>query len=333
MLPSQGGAFTYQMRDQISALLASAGIMTQGNIYWVRPYTGLGAGAGGDGKSPASAFRTLAEGLAAATADQNDVVAVCAESNTAAKTTDYQAAQLDWNKDGVHLIGVNAGAALSPRSRVAFAAAYNSASPLFKLSANDCLVQGLEVFMGVAGTTPLGSMTITGVRNHIVKSHISGFGGAASCNDISGAYSLYLNGAKENLFEDCVFGHQTLILGAQANSQILTAGATMRNIFKRCRFLMWTSSATNHLFLRMQSGGYQGFIEFEDCRFINETTLAGGTSLTDAFSIPTGQMVLLSGNTQLFGGSYWCVTGAGNCLHGGVGTTTSTGVAATVAHS
>jgi hypothetical protein len=76
------------------------GIMTQGNIWFVKPYTGSNSN---DGKTPSTAFKTLAGALAAATANHNDIVYFCQENNTASETTDYQSVNLNWNKDGVHL--------------------------------------------------------------------------------------------------------------------------------------------------------------------------------------------------------------------------------------
>src|SRR3970040_754976 len=83
-----------------------------GQAWFVKPNTGSDSYSG---KKPNRAFATLAAALAAATADNGDVVYFIAESNTAASTTDYQSEALDWNKDGVHLIGVNAAPAIGQR--------------------------------------------------------------------------------------------------------------------------------------------------------------------------------------------------------------------------
>lgn len=265
----QGGAFTYDMRDAVNALIAGLGIMTPGNVFYVKPRTGLGAGAGGDG-SPDKAFKTVAEALAAATADQNDVVVLVAESNTASKTTDYQNATLDWNKDGVHLIGVNAGPAYSPRSRIAFTAAYATASNLFTLSANGCMIYGIELFEGVASAAPVGCMKVTGKRNHILKSHIAGIGNDA--NDIAGAYSLRLSGSEENLFEDCVIGLDTIGRGTAANSEILVDGGSTRDEFRNCKIVSLLDHASNHPQVKLAAAtSIDKTLLFTNCQFINES--------------------------------------------------------------
>ena len=267
-LLSQGGVFTYADRDAINALISGQGILSQGNVWWVRPTNGNDTN---DGKSPATAFQTLTAALAAATANQGDVVLLCAESDTAGSTTSYQSTTLNWNKDGVHLIGVNAGALFSCRSRVAFVSTYATASNLFTLSANDCLIQGIEFFAGVTSANPTGCVLVTGERNVFRKCHIAGIG--ATTNDIAGAYSLYLNGAQECVFDGCVIGLDTVVRTVAANSEILVAGASPRNIFQNCIILAQIGATTAHPLVKLSSAtAIQGFLLFDKCTFISECT-------------------------------------------------------------
>ena len=90
-------------------------VVTQGNVFFVKPRTGNN---NADGKSPASALKTLVEAQARATANQNDVVYMMAEGNSAANTTDYQSVAFDWAKDGVHLLGVDSGPFIGQRARI-----------------------------------------------------------------------------------------------------------------------------------------------------------------------------------------------------------------------
>lgn len=308
-LLTQAGAFTNTARDAINALISSQGILTQGNVWWVRPITGSD---NNNGASPASAFQTLQAALAAAVPNQNDTVLLCAEGNSASGTTAYQNGLLNWNKDLVHLIGLNAGPLFSQRSRIAFVSTYAAATDLFQLSANGCLIQGIEFFMGVASALPTGCMTVSGLRNHFVRCQITGMGNTA--NDISGAYSLNLKGAEENLFEDCTIGQDTVQLGAGTSNSVLlftsASPANTRNWFRNCRFMLDTSSATACLFAR---GGGAGNLDretvFEDCLFLNGIGSAS-TALTHAMAIVTGGgTILLTGSkTGLFGASGWNAT-------------------------
>jgi hypothetical protein len=295
---TQAGVFTYDAMAALNSLLSSLGIVTQGNVYWVRPFNGLGAGAGGDGKSPATAFRTLTEALAAATAGQNDVVLLCAESNTAAKTTNYLSANLDWNKDGVHLIGLNNGGILSSRSRVATLASAVSFANLFTVSANNCLISGIEFYQG-AGSNTLSAaqtaVTVTGMRNRFVKCMISGMGDTTL--DYAGSNSLTLSGA-ENVFEDCYIGLDTIIR-ATSVTEVILSGAAPRNIFKRCHFRTYTSGTTFKLITIPTTA--DRFQLFENCYFTAAQNLTSSAIPTGVFGITTCNGTVLVNNPYVYG--------------------------------
>lgn len=298
------GATRFNAAQQVLNQFGGQFPATQGRIIFCRPGTGSD---GRDGSTPQKAVKTLTQALALATANQNDIVALMAESNTAASTTDYQLDNLNWNKDGVHLIGINSGSLHSQRSRVAMISTWTAAHELFTLSANGCIIQGIEFFAGVASANPLGCMSITGDRNVIRRCHIAGQGNTA--NDIAGAYSLNLTGGIENLIDDCTIGQDTVQLGAASSSVLLfTSGspANTRNHFRNCRFELFTSHATNCLFAR---GGGAGNLDreqiFENCLFINSIA-SSSTTLTHAMSIATGGgVVLLVGLCGLYGASGW----------------------------
>lgn len=308
-LITESGVFSTGTRDAINALISGQGILSQGNVWWVRPTNGADTN---DGLSPASAFRSLTAALAAAVANQNDVVLLCAEGNTASVTTNYQAATLNWNKDLVHLIGVNSGPMIGQRSRVALVGTYATASNLFTHSANGCLIVNLEFFAGVASALPTGCLNLTGQRNHFVNCQISGMGNAA--NDIAGAYSLRLGAAQENLLENCYIGLDTVTLGAAANSQILCASAATRNIFKNCKIATYTNHATNNNFLRAPTGSLDRWLMFEDCQFINPID-ASSTNLTQAMIVASdagGSVLLVGSKTGVLGATDWNSTDSGN---------------------
>lgn len=324
---TNGGSLSQATLNTINTLAASI-FPTQGNVYFVNPQYGFDLGNNGSRDKP---FQTLARALSAATAGQNDIVFLEASSDTASLTTAYQNALLDWNKDLVHLIGINSGSQFSSRSRIAFQSSYAAATDLFKLSANGCLIQGIEFFMGVASVLPTGCMTVTGERNHIVKCQIAGMG--AATNDISGAYSLQLSGCQENLFENCVIGQNTVQLGAgTSNSVMLFSNAggngVTRCTFRNCRFELNTSSATACLFLRSGATAMDRENTLEDCLFVNATA-SGSTTLTHAMAIttgtsPAGMLILTGGKTGLIGASGWNTTASGNVFATGGAQPTNT---------
>lgn len=305
---NNGGSLQLSTLATINSLAASV-FPSQGNIFWVAPGSGNDIGNSGTLAQP---FRTLAFAFSRCTANQNDLVYLLAQSNTAALTTDYQTATLNWNKDGVHLVGVNSSPFLGMRSRIAFDAAYATASNLFTLSANGCFISGIEFYEGVASALPTGCLAITGQHNHIKNCQISGMG--AATNDIAAAYSLYLNAAAENLIEECYIGLDTVTLGAAANSQIKCASAATRNILKRCIISTYTNHATNNNFLRAPTGSLDRWLQLDDCRFVNPID-ASSTNLTQAFIVASdaGGTVLLTGpDTGVLGATDWNSTDSAN---------------------
>jgi hypothetical protein len=250
--------------------------LVPGNIWCVSPKTGSDVNA--SGKNWSAPFKTLAKALNAATANQNDIVLYAGEGNASGNCTDYQGTQLNWNKDMVHLIGINSGVSISPRARIAAVSTWTSANPLVKISANGCYIANIGIFFGVADATGLGALTVTGQRNRFENCHITGFGNAA--NDISGAYDILLDGADENEFIRCTIGNDRIQCGAQANSRILCANGAKNNSFINSVIKMWTSHATNHLFLRAPASSLQGVLGFFNTVGINSVHITGGATLT-----------------------------------------------------
>jgi hypothetical protein len=294
-----------------------------GNIWHVRPR--LGSDVNASGKNWQSAFKTLRRAKEVAVANQNDVVLFAGEGNASANCTDYQNGLLTWDKDLVHLIGVNSGVSNSPRSRIAFTAAYAAATDLFKVTAHGCYFQGIQFWEGVASALPTGCMTITGRLNKFKNCHIVGIGDAA--NDIAGAFSLNLKGAIQNEFEDCVIGTYTTSAGAASggNSQILYTGTgsaatcSAGNRFKRCIVYMKAIHGTYHLFIVAGSAsiGASGAEVYEDCLFINSGVI-GGSALTNAFSLhdSAGGIVVLAGNTLIVGAGHTLADATSSVLYG-----------------
>ena len=309
MTQSAGGALTAATLATIKPLAASI-LPTQGNIFFVNPRIGNDSDAG----TQEQPLKTLARALGLATPGQNDTIFLEAAGNTASLTTDYQAATLDWSKDLVHLIGVNSGPALSQRSRIAFASAYATASNLFTLSANGCLVANIEMFAGVAQAQPTGCLKITGQRNHLVKVHAAGMGNAA--NDIAGAYSLKLDVAAENLLEDCTLGVDTVVLGAAAggNSVILCANKATRNKLRGCTGLLYTNHATRSVFLRAPAGSLDRWLILEDTVFLNPID-AASHNLDYAAVIAAdagGSVIPIGARAGFIGATDWNSADSGN---------------------
>lgn len=259
-----------------------AGAANQGNVFYVRPRTGSD---GQDGRTPLTAFKTLATALGACTANQNDIVYLMAESNTAANTTDYQASTLTWSKDGVHLIGVNCGVMIGQRSRIAQLSTVKTIENLVVVSANNCLIANLEIFQGVASSTATSpvALTVSGQRNHVVNCQISGNGDTGGSTDTAGARSLVVSGS-ENLFEHCYIGLDTVLRATQTAEVGLTSTNT-RNVFERCHFETYSSLSTFKMI--SVSTTTDRFFKLLDCDFVAVQNITSAVAPTGAIGITT----------------------------------------------
>lgn len=284
LLSYSGPAFEYVQGAQM------AGAANQGNVFFVRPRSGSD---GQDGRTPQTAFKTLATALAACTANQNDIVYLMSESNTAANTTDYQATALNWNKDAVHLIGVNCGVQIGSRSRIAQLSTVKTIEDLVTVSANNCLIANLEIFQGVATSTATSprALVVSGQRNLIVNCQISGNGDTGGSTDTAGARSLAVTGA-ENKFVGCYIGLDTVIRATQTAE--VTIGNIARTIFEDCFFNTYTSLST---FKMVTYTAPDRFVLFKGGlinAILNITSAVAPTGALAAATSVNGQIILVN---------------------------------------
>lgn len=279
------------------------GFFTNGKAWFVKPSTGSD---GNSGKSPERAFKTLAKALSAATADKNEVVYLISESNTAASTTDYQSSALDWNKDGVHLIGINSGNMVQQRSRIAQLSTATNVDDLFTVSADNCYVANISVFHGVADATSKGAVKVSGSHNKFYNCTFSGIGHADM--DTADNYSLKVSAGSENVFERCYIGLDTIARGTNANSEIVLDTGATRNLFLDCVVATYAEAAT-HQFLIVPTNGLDRWTIFKNTLFINMPTGdASGTTMTEAFEVTGGGSpdgIILLENCTLYGATDW----------------------------
>lgn len=253
-----------------------------GKVFWVRPGSGNDSNTG---KKPSQAFATLAQALSKCTANAGDRVYLVAESNTAASTTDYQSATLDWNKDGVHLIGVGASPMIGSRARIAQLSTVKTVETLVKLSANNCLIANIEIYQGVTSSTATSpvALEVTGQRNKIVNCQISGNGDSAGSTDTAGARSLLLNGGAENEFINCYIGLDTVSRATQA-AEIEHKSSAKRNILRDC-IITGMSGASGFLFVKANaaSSSVDRFELYKNCTFMNPVN-STATAMTAAIA-------------------------------------------------
>ena len=278
--------------------------VTQGNVWYVKPRIGNNDN---DGKAPSSAFKTLAQAQSAATANQNDIVYLMAESNTATSTTDYQSAALDWAKDGVHLIGVGSGPMIGQRARIAALSTVKAIADLFTVSADNCIIANIEVFYGVASCTSAVSraMVVSGQRNRFVNCQISGMGDTSM--DDTGARSLaVIYPAAENIFQHCYIGLDTVIRATNVIENEITGTGTAtrvpRTIFEDCVFNTYTSTATGKMVAHTYT---DRFVMYKNCTFICATGITGALAITGVFSNSDINGKIIVDKSTAFGPGDW----------------------------
>lgn len=266
------------------------GFMSTGKVFFVKPYTGSDSNRG---NRPDSAFKTLAKALASARADKGDVVYLIPESNTAANTTDYQPTALDWNKDGVHLIGLGAGPMIGQRARIAQTSTVKTIEDLFTVSADNCLIANLEVYQGVASSTATSprAAVISGQRNRILNCQLSGNGDLAGSTDTAGARSLAVTGS-ENTFQHCYIGLDTVIRATQTTEIYVDSPA--RTIFEDCVVNSYTSLST---FKAITCNAPDRFVLLKNCMLMAITGITSAVAPTGAIASGSinGKVMVLGG--------------------------------------
>lgn len=272
---------------QFGGVPVGAPKMFSGKHFFVKPVSGSN---GNSGRTPAKAFKTLAYALSQCTANNNDVVYLVAESDSASGTTDYQSTALDWNKDGTHLIGINPGGMISQRSRIAQLSTVKTLENLVTFSADNCYVANISIFQGVASSTasaPI-AVIVSGQHNVFDNVMMSGNGDTGGSMDVAGARSLKVTGS-ENLFRRCYIGLDTVTRATQDTEITFAAGSTAatRNIFEDC-IITGYAGAAGYTFAECGSGGMDRFTLFKNCLLLNPVGSAA-TAMTEAFDTHASQ--------------------------------------------
>lgn len=259
-------------------LPAAAGPVYTGNWYFVNETTG----ADGNPGSAAAPFATLGAALAKATANQNDVVAFTG--------TIHLTSTLAWNKNQVHLIGLDAPMKRGKRARLSVSGttAFNN---LVLVTASGCNFRNFGTFYGFNDTLSVGAFDCwsdTGGRNSYDLVEFMGFGdGTASTGtaNLTAARAFkFNNNTGESTFRSCVFGVDTVVRNA-TNYTLEIAGAAPRLTFYDCDFeadLGSSGAASSHVLIG--SGGIDRYCAFINCRFY-DSTKSGGTTMTQAFNV------------------------------------------------
>lgn len=268
----------------------------------------------GDG-SAAAPFATLTAALAAAVANQGDVIYLMG--------TLHVSATLTWAKNGVSLVGLNPPSG-NNRSRISQTGS-SVFSPLVDVTAQGCAFINLATFHGFADASTQICWKDEGGRNYYNNVDFLGMGNATAAAQ-AGSRSLLVTGnTGENIFDGCVIGLDTIVRGTAVNASLELAGGSPRNKFLNCVFQADVSLA-GALHCVIGSGGIDRYALFKGCTFINAVD-AGATAMSVAFTVnaSAGGSVILQECTSV-GATVYATTGPIYVM-GSVPTATTSGLA------
>ncbi len=254
-------------------VLGVAGQYGAGVPYFVDP-------ANGDnnlsGRTPGTAVASLvtAEGLT--TSAQNDVVVLIGDGGSAG--TARLTAELDWDKNAVHLVAITAPVMEAQRARISHAASPPASNfQMFKVSGSGNIFQGFSFYQGVGqASTDEKLIEITGSRNYFENIQFGGLGAQVGA-DRAGSYVIYLNGGGENLFRSCSVGLETVQRNA-ANGNVVIRNQAQRNQFVDTDFVM-AADGTSPLFVDANASNALGgsSMVFKRCFFRNLLNITGAS--------------------------------------------------------
>jgi hypothetical protein len=286
---------------------------------------------GNDGLSLLTAMDSINTAYNACTDGAGDGIILWSFGTSTAMTSSYLTAALAWAKSGITVVGIAAPSAWSSRARVTNASTVTTLPQIITVSGNNNIFSNVQFANFGSDATALGGMIVTGQRNYFKDCHIVGAGNNTPAQ-AAGAYSLYLNGAQENVFEGCVIGIDTVTAsGNNANGVIQLGSGVERNWFKRCIVQSsYANSSTNGAVKWMGAGdAITRNVYFQDSIFSNY--VAG-----DITSSPPGYVVvgtapnngvLVMMNCGFAGFGAWSnssarvlVTNAAGAATGGIGT-------------
>ena len=231
-------------------------------------------------------------------------------------------ATLEWDKDATHLVGVTAPTYVSQRARISTLSG-SDFTPLVQVTGDGCMFSNVSTFHGDLAADGV-CWAEEGERNSYGNIHFGGMGTQAAADDAA-SRSLVIGvagtGRGEHTFEHCTFGLDTVARGA-ANPSVEFLGASPRNVFRHCLFLM-DRDAAEPVHVLIGVGGIDRLAWFQDCFFSNF-----GTDIAEVMSVDAsgGGNVMVQRCSSI--GATSIRNGAGLVfVDGGVPTAATTGIA------
>jgi hypothetical protein len=293
-----------------------AAVLAVGNQWFVNEATGNDTNPG----SSAEPFATLDAAIAAAVVNNGDVVWLNGSS--------HRTSTLNWNKNGVSLISMEAPSD-NGRGRISATGA-TAFSPLVNVTGQGCSFIGIGTFHG-GFTGATGSQVCwaeAGGRNYYSNVQFFG-GGDATTAALAGMRSLTIGGQGENLLDGCSVGLNTIVRASNPNASLEMIAGTARNTIRRTSFESYCSDVAD-LHILIAANGMDRWLWLDDCLFHNFGGTALSAAISNAGGSPAGD-VIVSPSCISVGATAIATAGAvyvGQISAAGA-TTTGIGIAAT----
>lgn len=269
-----------------------------GNYFFVKENSAVGIGVSAGQGTAQEPFNTLQQAINACVSGNNDVIFL--------EGTVHVSATVAWNKDFMHLAGLNAPS-ISPRARISQTGA-TLFTPLVNVTGQGCIFTNFGTFHGFATASAQICWAEAGQRNAYSGVLFGGMGHATAAAQ-AGSRSLTVGaaGQGENIFSNCVIGLDTIVRSA-ANASLEFLAGSPRNKFENCIFPADTSSAAA-LFVNIGASGIDRWQDFDKCAFIN-TIKSASTQMTVAFAMnaASGGLIAMR-RSSLIGATKWGDTG------------------------
>lgn len=249
--------------------------------------------------SSESPLKTLAEAEDLLVDGSGDKVIVMAKPVAAGTSysTQHLAASLTWDKSATALIGDCAPTWIGQRSRITGEATGCTFTPLITISANDCLFENFALYHDYSNASAV-CCALTGDRNVFRNVHFGGGIGTLALAG-TGARSLVMTGAHENLFDGCVIGIDTGDHTA-ANVDLEFLSNCARNKFVNCTFVTkLAAGGAGHVFIKAIAAALDRETIFDNCLFINSSTYSGGIAQTNAMTTTADMGGIIVGHNSL----------------------------------
>lgn len=311
-------ARVYNLFDSSLGNVSLAPVLATGNTWFVNAATGNDNNAG---NIPAAPFATLTAALAAAVANNSDVIYL--------NGTVHLTATLAWNKNGVSLVGMQSPSG-NPRGRISSTGA-TAFSPLVNVTGIGCSFVNIGTFHG-GFTGATGSQVCwaeAGGRNFYQNVAFQG-GGDATTAALAGMRSLTI-ASDENEFVDCRIGLDTIVRATNVNASLellanpVSGQGAARNVLRTCVFQSLVS-ATGDLHVLVGASAMDRFCLFDRCAFVNAIQSTGSTmAVAITANASAGGLILLQDCTSV-GATVYATTGP-VYVQGAVPTGTTSGLA------